>query len=88
MEPPGPVYTEQQEAVLNRLGELGVERREITERKAYTRTEGRLRLDAIYAEIKGRIAAARALGIRTLDVVDALGITSAAFYKRTGPYQS
>lgn len=87
-EPPGPTYTRQQYKILDRLGELGAEAKVLRETKAYTRTDGRLRLDRIYAEIRSRIPVADKLGIRTLDVVDALGITSAAFYKRTGPYQS
>lgn len=87
-EPAGPAYTAKQEAVLDRLAELGAERKKITDSKAYTQTAGRLQLDKIYREIRKVLPRGERLGIRTLDMIDALGVTSAAFYKRSGPYQA
>lgn len=85
---PGPTYDGGQSSTLDRLSELGAERKKITDVKGYTTTAGRLRLDEVYAEIRALIAAGRRKGIQARDMIDALGITSAAFYNRTGPYQA
>lgn len=87
-DPEGPTYNEDQEAVLAQLSELGAERGPLVAKRAYMRTEGRLRLDEIYARTRTVIAKGDALEIRTLDMQDALGVSGAAFYKiksgRTG----
>lgn len=85
---PGPTYDVGQSAILDRLGELGAERKAITDRKGYSTTPGRLRLDEIYTEIRLLVTEGRSLNIQARDVIDALGITSAAFYNRSGPYQA
>lgn len=80
-EPPGPNYNARQEAVLDRLGELGVERGELQSTRAYMTTEGRAAYNSVLGKIRTDIAKAQRLDIRKIDMQDALGLSSAAFYK-------
>lgn len=80
-DPEGPTYTARQEAVLDRLGELGTERAPLVARRAYMRTEGRAQLDKIYTRARALITRGEELEIRQLDMQDALGVSSAAYYK-------
>jgi hypothetical protein len=74
-------YNARQMRQLGKLAELGGERAELQRRKAYMRTEGRARYDQVLATIRSTIAAAESLGIQTADVMAALELSSAAFYK-------
>lgn len=67
--------------MLDQLGELGVERAELRATRAYTQTDGRKRYNAVLAAIRKLDARAETLSIRKLDVMDALGLTSPAYYK-------
>lgn len=80
-DPEGPTYDESQEVVLDRLTELGIERAPLVARRAYMRREGRAALDRIYWESRQLISRGEHLEIRQLDMQDALGVSSAAYYK-------
>ena len=79
-EPPGPSYTAEQEATLDTLEELGVERAKLQSHRAYMTTDGRKRLNEIYTQVRSVVAAAEKLGVRKLDMQVAVGVSSAAFY--------
>lgn len=87
-EPEGPGYDGGQEAILDQLAALAPERRKLVATKAYTTTTGRLRLDEIYTEASRLITDGESLGVRAKDMIDALGITSAAFYRKGTPYRN
>jgi hypothetical protein len=87
-EPEGLGYDGGQESILDALSALAPERRRMVAAKAYTTTYGRLRLDEIYAEARRLIADGEALGVQSKDMIDALGITSAAFYRKSSPYRT
>lgn len=74
-------YSAQQMRHLGKLAELGGERADLQRRKAYMRTEGRARYDQVLATIRSAVSAAGSLGIQTADVMAALELSSAAFYK-------
>lgn len=80
-DPEGPAYNARQETVLERLGELGKQREPLVARRAYMRTEGRTQLDKIYSRARALIARGEELGVRAVDLQDALGVTHAAYYK-------
>lgn len=80
-DPEGPSYNATQEKLLDRLGALGAERAPLVARRAYMRTEGRTQLDKIYTQARELIARGEKLSIRQLDMVDALGVSPAAYYK-------
>lgn len=73
-----------QQRVLDQLGELGERRAELTARKAYMTTPGRLELDKIYAELRSLIARGGLAGLGNLQMRDQLGVTSTAYYKIKG----
>lgn len=80
-EPARPNYGVQEQTLLDRLAELGSERAQLQAHRAYMRTEGRLRLDKIYEEVRWLIHQGHDLKIQNLDMQDALGVSPAAFYK-------
>jgi hypothetical protein len=87
-EPEGLGYDGGQESILDALAEIAPERRKLVANKAYTTTVGRLRLDEIYAQARRLVADGEALGVQSKDMIDALGITSAAFYRKGSPYRA
>jgi hypothetical protein len=80
-DPEGPAYNTSQERLLDQLGKLGAERGPLVARRAYMRTDGRAALDKIYVQARKLIERGERAGIRQLDMVDALGVSSAAYYK-------
>lgn len=87
-EPAGPAYNAEQDAVLDRLAGLSTERAALQARRAYMSSDGRKAYDQVLGNIRAALAAADELGIQALDLQDAMGISSAAYYKikngRTG----
>lgn len=80
--------SEEQAAILEQLAQLSDERADLTRRKAYTTTAGRLRLDEVYAQLRKLIYDGHELGIGHEQMRDWTGVTSTAYYKiksgRTG----
>ena len=79
-EPQGPAYTARGEALLDRLERLGAERGELQRSRAYMTTDGRARLNKIYDKIRAEVPKGEKLGVRKVDMQDAVGLSSAAFY--------
>lgn len=84
-EPPGPAYTEQEEKLLDQLSALGVQRAELQGRRAYMSTDGRAEYNKVVESIRHLVDIGEALGVRALDLQDAIGVSSAAYYKNFKP---
>lgn len=74
----------EQQAVLDALATLGDERAELTHRKAYTSTSGRLRLDEIYAELRKLIEDGVKVRLGHEQMRERLGVASSAYYRIKG----
>lgn len=84
-EPPRPEYTHREVELLDQLSELGTVRAALQGRRAYMSTEGRAEYNRVADAIRHLVDVGEALGIRSLDLQDAIGVSSAAFYKNFKP---
>lgn len=80
-EPDRPDYRAPHRRVLDQLAELGAERAPLVATKAYTRTDGRTRYNAIITKARKLIERGEELGVLSPDMMAALGVTSPAYYK-------